>query len=277
MPSVRDRDKIARRLCLLALLCACQKSSDPVAPLDNPPPPQTVAIQGRLAFVSTRDGSPYLYIGDSTGIRRLTRGLKPSWSPDGRRIAFHRFNGGISVINVDGSDERLVVADGANPAWSPDGQRIAFNTAPGNVGGMFVMNVDGSGIARLVSSDFVFPGDWIGLPTCLRTDERSPSCAPTSMSRGRCISSAATAACHAYCLLTTLFLGKANHRGHRTERRSPLRSPAASLECARATASCSYTVPAGDSIPTGHRMVEASCSIMRGFISRMRTVDLYGS
>lgn len=111
MPKARHRYKIARRVCLLALLCACQTSSDAVAPLDKPPPPQTVAIQGRLAFVSTRDGSPYIYIGDSSGIRRLTKGLKPSWSPDGGRIAFHRVNVGVFVINVDGSDERLLVTD----------------------------------------------------------------------------------------------------------------------------------------------------------------------
>jgi len=166
MPNVRHRYDIVRRVCLLALLGACQNSSDSLAPL-NPPPhdttAQTIAIQERLAFVSTRDGSPYIYIGDSTGIKCLTSGLKPSWSPDGRRIAFHRVNAGVFVINVDGSDERLLVANGWNPAWSPDGRRIAFNTGSGVAGGVLVMNADGSGIAQLVSSDFVFPGDWIGL------------------------------------------------------------------------------------------------------------------
>ena len=166
---------LASYVSLLGLSSGCGAASEPVTPSANNPAvpgsdtagaiPQRVPIQGRLAFVSTRDGSEAIYIGDSTGIRRLTSGLKPTWSPDGRRIAFHRLNSaGVFVVNTDGSDDRLLVASGWNPAWSPDGQRIAFNSGGGVVGGVYVMNVDGSGITRLVSSEFVNVGDWVGLP-----------------------------------------------------------------------------------------------------------------
>jgi Tol biopolymer transport system component len=53
----------------------------------------------------------------------------PSWSPDGRWIAFaskHNGHSSIYVIGADGSDRRMVARYGATPAWSPDGRRIAF-------------------------------------------------------------------------------------------------------------------------------------------------------
>jgi len=72
------------------------------------------------------------------------RGVSPSWSPDGHRIAFVSFadhngsscqvgtcppNGEIYVVDVDGSAlTRLTTskADDEHPTWSPDGSRIAF-------------------------------------------------------------------------------------------------------------------------------------------------------
>jgi hypothetical protein len=124
----------------LALLGSCRDGRDSVTapPLGQPtfpptPPAQLAQITGRIAFVSTRDGSPHIYVADSASVTRLTPGERPSWSLDGRRIAFHRCSGlpvcrgplEIHVIDADGSNER-VLGPGANPAWSPDGFRIAF-------------------------------------------------------------------------------------------------------------------------------------------------------
>jgi serine/threonine protein kinase len=54
----------------------------------------------------------------------------PDWSPDGRWIAFHYRDGGISVVDTAGQNFRQMTAFGYNPQWSPDGKRIAFAELP---------------------------------------------------------------------------------------------------------------------------------------------------
>ena len=50
---------------------------------------------GKIAFVSTRDGNPEIYVmnADGTGVVNLSTNaasdLGPAWSPDGTRLAFH--------------------------------------------------------------------------------------------------------------------------------------------------------------------------------------------
>jgi dipeptidyl aminopeptidase/acylaminoacyl peptidase len=88
------------------------------------------ALAGALVFQDSNGGNIYVMKADGSGLRRLTYGFDPAFSPDGSRVAFTRWDEprGLWVINVDGSGERLLL--GANrprsPTWTPDGAAIVF-------------------------------------------------------------------------------------------------------------------------------------------------------
>ena len=75
-------------------------------------------------------------------VRRLTHepfnGMYPSWSPDGKRIAFMSWRNGptelFTMNAADGSDQEMVVTmprgDAVDPRWSPDGNRLLFVHVP---------------------------------------------------------------------------------------------------------------------------------------------------
>ena len=97
----------------------------------------------QILFVSDRDGKRDLYLMDPDGsnIRRvfkneLKRGFTlrdyPTWSPDGKQIAYMHINWdkdiyAIYIMNL-GEQEGNFFANGLHPAWSPDGAEIACTT-----------------------------------------------------------------------------------------------------------------------------------------------------
>ncbi len=103
----------------------------------------------------------YAYLGiwiqkrDGTGAKQLTRDPSdsdPTWSPDGRRIAFVRQVGPrarLMVMNADGSGITNLTPtfnqSVDDPEWSPDGSRIAFDDSFD----VYAVNADGSGLASL--------------------------------------------------------------------------------------------------------------------------------
>ena len=102
--------------------------------------PNTVAFGHCCDVYSQPDGLYKLTLFDGSVPAKLTppgvyMAGDPSWSPDGRRLAFTcwvaQANYDLCVMNSDGTGlVRLtsdVVPDG-DPAWSPDGQRIAFTS-----------------------------------------------------------------------------------------------------------------------------------------------------
>jgi TolB protein len=93
----------------------------------------------RLAIVGSVDGVSEIFTATrGGGLTRLTNDryidVGPTWSPDGRQIAFVSDRTGapqIYVMNADGSGVRRLTFDGSyntSPAWSPNGEWIAFET-----------------------------------------------------------------------------------------------------------------------------------------------------
>lgn len=100
------------------------------------------AFSTQIAYVTTewKDGKPYLYrleIADVDGHNPkpiLTSHepiMSPSWSPDGRQLAYVSFENHRSEIYlsdiVSGKRKRVSAFPGINgaPAWSPDGKKLA--------------------------------------------------------------------------------------------------------------------------------------------------------
>ena len=89
---------------------------------------------------------------DGSGKRRLTRNpaIYPTWSPDGRKIAFYTGAAAaeIFVMNADGSGKRLLTRNGVASLRSgrPTGGRSPSRAATTDV---YAMNADGSGRRNL--------------------------------------------------------------------------------------------------------------------------------
>ena len=84
---------------------------------------------------------------------------KPTWSPDGSRLAFE-CNDAICIINADGTGLTTIpntsnYSDAGEPSWSPDGSRIAYTHYLDDIQSsvIFVINVNGSNLTQLTTGD----------------------------------------------------------------------------------------------------------------------------
>ena len=128
----------------------------------------------KLVFESDRDGERMrgtieqrsvkeIYYGDYDGEnqRRVTidktLNITPTWSPDGRSIAYTSYRRGMPSIFISniyqGTLEELTKKAESNtlPQWSPDGTRLCFMSNRDGNPEIYVANRDGSNVRRLTN------------------------------------------------------------------------------------------------------------------------------
>lgn len=121
----------------------------------------------RIAYVVVRGARHELQIADADGANPqpalISREpiISPSWSPDGKRLAYVSFEAKKPIIYVHDlpTGQRHQVANfrGSNsaPAWAPDGSRLAIVLTKDGPSQIYLINADGSGLRRLTTSESI--------------------------------------------------------------------------------------------------------------------------
>jgi TolB protein len=107
-----------------------------VAALEGSTAKGSVASGGVIVFQESSGGTIYAVSADGSNMRRLTSGIDPAISPDGKQVAFTRWDGqgsgatgSLWVVNLDGTGERRVMSGARqpkSPSWSADGTKIVI-------------------------------------------------------------------------------------------------------------------------------------------------------
>lgn len=121
----------------------------------------------RLSYV-IKDGKRYrLVISDADGqnIRNAMNSsepiISPSWSPDGKKVAYVSFEDRKPVIYVHelATGRRIALSNqkGNNsaPAWSPDGKKLAISLSKDGNTQIYSINADGTGLNRLTRGNTI--------------------------------------------------------------------------------------------------------------------------
>ena len=125
------------------------------------------AFWTRIAYVTSSGlgrGARYaLMVADADGwnprtvVNSTEPLMSPSWSPDGRRLAYVSFEGGNSAVWIQdiasGSREKLTSFRGINgaPSFSPDGGRLALTLSKGGNPDVYVMDLGSKRLTQVTN------------------------------------------------------------------------------------------------------------------------------
>ncbi len=126
-------------------------------------------FSGRIAYITTdnqgnKQQLHQLQVADADGFNPQTVAssveplMSPSWSPDGKKIAYVSFERKSSAIYVQtlATGERVRVAEfpGINgaPAWSPDGSRLALTLSKDGSPDIYILNLATRSLTKLTKS-----------------------------------------------------------------------------------------------------------------------------
>ena len=152
----------------LAVLAAMAMAASLLTMLGRPAEAAFPGLNGKIAFTRFGEGGikydVWVMNPDGSNKKNLTSNgvggssRNPSFSPDGKKIAYQRMQDGneeIYVMKLTGSDKTRLTNSPAHdqmPSFSPDGQKIAFLRNAGGVGDVYVMNANGSGKTKVAGN-----------------------------------------------------------------------------------------------------------------------------
>ncbi|MBS1828546.1 MAG: serine/threonine-protein kinase [Acidobacteria bacterium] len=133
---------------------------------DGPTNLTMAANADRMAYASVSNNFDILRLDLKTSGAKPERFLSstrfdgsPSYSPDGKRIAFSSNRGGsreIWIANADGTNAAALTSFGSgvvgSPKWSPDGKLLAFDARPQGNAEIYTMPAEGGVPKRLTNS-----------------------------------------------------------------------------------------------------------------------------
>jgi TolB protein len=117
---------------------------------------------GTVAVVLHQNQNTDIYLAreNGGGLQRITHGrsieTSPTWSPDGRRLAFVSDQSGapqVYVQDIGGEPRRLTFQGSynASPAWSPTGEWIAYASQAGGGFDIYLIDPTSGHVAPLVT------------------------------------------------------------------------------------------------------------------------------